>query len=248
MKIPFHRLVQQGVTGARLFASGPLKCRKLGYSLLSGKQGLEIGGPSVVFRKSCYLPIYDKVLSLDNLDFKRDTQWASHKDSYCFHRSKPAGQMYFGEGSDLRGIPDHSYDFLLSSHNLEHMANPIKALKEWQRVVKPGGSLVIVLPHYLHTFDRKRTPTTLQHMLKDFERSTGEDDLSHFDEVYTPPAKPSKAADEIRELLWNNVANRMIHHHVFDEFNSRQLLESAGLKLLAAETYPPYHIFLIAQL
>ena len=39
-----------------------------------------------------------------------------------------------------------SYDCVHSSHCLEHMHDPVAALKEWWALVKPGGYLVIVVP------------------------------------------------------------------------------------------------------
>jgi len=40
-----------------------------------------------------------------------------------------------------------SMDFVFSSHCLEHIEDYKKALKEWWRVVKPGGHLCLYLPH-----------------------------------------------------------------------------------------------------
>lgn len=42
--------------------------------------------------------------------------------------------------------PDQSFDRLIATHVLEHIPNPVAALREWDRVVKPGGLLSIVLP------------------------------------------------------------------------------------------------------
>ena len=42
---------------------------------------------------------------------------------------------------------DRSLDFVFSSHVLEHLSEPERALKEWQRVLKPGGVLFLYLPH-----------------------------------------------------------------------------------------------------
>jgi SAM-dependent methyltransferase len=38
------------------------------------------------------------------------------------------------------------YDFCFASHVLEHIANPLKALQGWIRIVKPGGHIILVLP------------------------------------------------------------------------------------------------------
>lgn len=42
--------------------------------------------------------------------------------------------------------PDSSVDRLIATHVLEHLPNPVNVLKEWNRVVKPGGIISIVLP------------------------------------------------------------------------------------------------------
>lgn len=52
--------------------------------------------------------------------------------------------------SDAQYIHEHRnnqyYDFVYSSHCLEHMANPFIALKNWSKLVKPGGYLIFVVP------------------------------------------------------------------------------------------------------
>ena len=51
-----------------------------------------------------------------------------------------------GNAQYLEGIPDNNYDFLHSSHCLEHMYDPHIALQNWVRVVKLGGHIVITIP------------------------------------------------------------------------------------------------------
>ena len=51
-----------------------------------------------------------------------------------------------GDAQYLEGVADNQYDFLYSSHCLEHMLDPTVALENWVRVVKPGGNLVIMIP------------------------------------------------------------------------------------------------------
>lgn len=48
----------------------------------------------------------------------------------------------------LKEFEDNSVDFIISRHSLEHLIDPVKALKEWHRVLKLGGKMIIVLPDY----------------------------------------------------------------------------------------------------
>ena len=51
------------------------------------------------------------------------------------------------DARDLRIFSDGSMDFVYSSHTLEHIVDYKAALKEWWRVVRIGGHLVLYLPH-----------------------------------------------------------------------------------------------------
>lgn len=41
---------------------------------------------------------------------------------------------------------DNSVDRIIATHVLEHVAEPVEALSEWVRVLKPGGVLSLILP------------------------------------------------------------------------------------------------------
>lgn len=51
------------------------------------------------------------------------------------------------EATDLSLFSDESMDGVFSSHCLEHVENYEGALREWWRVIKPGGHLTLYLPH-----------------------------------------------------------------------------------------------------
>lgn len=51
-----------------------------------------------------------------------------------------------GDAQYLHGVPDATFDFVHSSHCLEHMVDVGEALRNWLRVMKPGGYLVITVP------------------------------------------------------------------------------------------------------
>jgi hypothetical protein len=131
-------LLKRAIYRARVLTQGRLDCFRSVLLFVKDKIGIEIGGPSEVFQKGRGpLPIYDHIASLDNCDISRTTVWAVHSDAYTFSPHKAPGKTIFCDGSDLSRVADQSYDFILSSHNLEHFANPIKALREWKRVTRP---------------------------------------------------------------------------------------------------------------
>lgn len=50
-------------------------------------------------------------------------------------------------GGDAMKLPDCDYDFVHSSHSLEHLIDPVGALLHWKDCLKPGGVLFVYLPH-----------------------------------------------------------------------------------------------------
>lgn len=51
-----------------------------------------------------------------------------------------------GDAMLMAGVPDDSFDFVHSSHCLEHLVNPATALGHWLRIVKPGGYVIVTIP------------------------------------------------------------------------------------------------------
>jgi predicted SAM-dependent methyltransferase len=231
-----------------------VRSQKVFQTEVANRFGLEIGGPSSLFEDRGELPIYRYVAGLDNCVFSLDTVWEgtrSEGPTFSYDREKKNGFNFIREATHLRDIADDSYDFVLSSHSLEHTSNPVRALKEWMRVVKPQGAIIIILPEYRWTFDWKRQPTPVAHMIEDYERGTDETDLSHLPEILEyhdlsrDPGGQTQDAFHQRSLL--NFENRCLHHHVFDQSNSRGLLESVGLRVEVQELVKPYHIVLLAR-
>lgn len=60
-----------------------------------------------------------------------------------------------GDAQTLDGIADESFDFVYSSHCLEHLQMPHEALWNWFRVLKPGGHLIVCVPHR-DLYEKKR--------------------------------------------------------------------------------------------
>lgn len=232
----------------RLFFTA--NCYPLARERLAGKYGLEIGGPSYIFDTS--LPVYRHVQALDNCVFAEVTHWEGTRTAgatFRFDSGKRTGTNFITEGATLDGMDDAKYDFVLSSHNLEHLANPVKALQNWKRVMTPGGFLLLVLPDKHRTFDHRRPVTALDHLFDDYTRDVGEDDMTHVEEFVTLrdySRRPIPNSME-RACYRDNYHYRLVHHHVFDLPSAVKLLDSCEFKVLSAERLRPNHLIFFAQ-
>lgn len=52
-----------------------------------------------------------------------------------------------GDAQYLEGLESGMFDFVYSSHTLEHMTDIEVALQNWWRVLKNGGYLILYIPH-----------------------------------------------------------------------------------------------------
>lgn len=130
----------------------------LASTILQGLKGLEIGG-------SAHNPFYLDTLNVD---------WTDRLDTACKREEiKQCGETLkvdvIADGSHLP-FPDNHWDFVVSSQSLEHNWNVIGALKEWLRVVKPGGFVFVIFPHPERTPDKGRPRTKLSELI---ERNNG---------------------------------------------------------------------------
>lgn len=88
-------------------------------------KGLDIGcGP---------FKTYPHFIGVDNLHHNHEFGWDGKPDIVT-------------NADDLTLFATESMDFVFSSHTLEHMVDPRETLKEWFRVIKIGGYLVLYLP------------------------------------------------------------------------------------------------------
>ena len=73
---------------------------------------------------------------------------------------------------------------------LEHSPNPLKDLREWKRVLKKNGVIVILLPHGERTFDKGREITSYEHLLNDYLENAQHGDTFHKNEFFVVFLKP----------------------------------------------------------
>lgn len=63
-----------------------------------------------------------------------------------------------GDAQFLAGVPDESFDFVFSSHCLEHLEDVRVALSNWSRVLRTGGHVYVVVPDYT-LYEHHRWPS-----------------------------------------------------------------------------------------
>ena len=179
------------------------------------KFGVEIGGPS---RTGTI--IYENAISIDNVIFSKETVWSDHSDEYKYYDHK-TGKVIINDAVNISLVYSQVYDFVFSSHSLEHIANPLKAIKEWLRILKKGGYLIIIVPEKSACFDHKRNYSKFTTLLSQYEKNVGEDDLSTLPEILkNHDLSMDLPAGDLRSFTLrslDNFNNRCLHHYVYSD-------------------------------
>jgi SAM-dependent methyltransferase len=218
----------------------------------SNKTGIELGGPSNIFmnRPEGLLPIYSLAKLIDGINFNESTIWEGQIEkgkTYNYFENK-IGTQFIGEISLLSSYIFEKYDFVLSSHCLEHCANPLKVLYEIKRILVDKGLLLMVVPNKEFTFDHKREVTDIKHLINDFDNKTLESDLTHLDEILKyhdlELDKPAGDYENFKNRSLKNQENRCLHHHVFDLPLMIKIFKHTGFKVVFSGTEGIHHILL----
>jgi SAM-dependent methyltransferase len=125
----------------------------------------------------------------------------------------------------LAALGDGSQDFVIASHVLEHVAEPLGLLEDIHRTLRPGGIALVLLPDRRYTFDVRRQATPLSHLVDEYQRrvTVVDDDhikgflreLDDWDETLSP--------EEQGEVIQLH-RDRSIHVHCWTESEFMTLL------------------------
>jgi len=128
-------------------------------------------------------------------------------------------------------LPDGALDFIVANHVLEHVTSPIHALREWHRLLRDGGTLMLTLPDKRFTFDAPRKRTSLQHLIDDSRATSDprERNYAHLVEWATHVEKLSPGSDEWRRWIDDHYARGYaVHNHVWIARDILRLLIWSG--------------------
>jgi len=140
---------------------------------------------------------------------------------------------------------DDYFDVAASRHVLEHISNPIAAIIEWTRVLKPGGCLFISVPDRRKTKEHRRKLTAFEHFIEDFKNNVPEFDPSHEPEI-------RQAGCGI--IQHDRYENPHIHYHTYEIETLSRLLSYCGLELVSLSVadlgqlrFQPWDLILMAR-
>lgn len=178
-------------------------------------RGVEIGGPS-----GTGTVIYENAESLDNVIFSKETVWSSHDEDYNYYKNKK-GKVIINDAVHITQVKEDEYDFCFASHSLEHIANPLKAVREWLRILKKDGYIIIIVPEKSVCFDHKRDYSKFSTLVSQYEKNVGEDDLSTLPEILKnhdlSMDRPAGDIGSFTKRSLDNFNNRCLHHYVYND-------------------------------
>src|SRR5258708_2733742 len=138
------------------------------------------------------------------------------------------------DGERLSTLSDASQDFVIANHFIEHSQDPIGAVVNMLRVLKPGGVLYLAIPDKRCCFDSDRPVTPLAHLLRDHAEGPEWSRAQHFEEW---ARLVNKAGDDVEvekqaaELIEMDYS---IHFHVWTPFEMLELVRELR-KMVAFE-------------
>ena len=124
----------------------------------------------------------------------------------------------------LRAVESSSQDFVIASHVVEHLADPLAFLDDAHRVLRVGGVLLLLLPDRRCTFDCERDATPLDCVIRDHEVAATTPDDDHLLEFllgadqgpqFVIPDDPDERA---RLFAWHRERSIHVHCWTDDEF------------------------------
>lgn len=169
---------------------------KIAHQYLDGLKGIEIG------------PSAHNPFNIPGCLFV-DQYQPDNTHGYGSEQTRLAGKIQQVDViADASNLPfeDSSLDYIITSHLLEHIWDPIFCIKEWIRVLKPNGYILTIVPHRNRGLesDKTRDITSLNELI---ERNNNPDLNPNID----------------------------THHNVFIKENLKELFEYCKTKTIEIE-------------
>jgi predicted SAM-dependent methyltransferase len=168
--------------------------------------GIEIGA----LHQPLQVPLYTHVRYVDRLTVDEQRR---HYPELAQYQLAPVDII--ATADDLSVIDESSVDFVIANHLLEHIEDPITALCEFQRVLRPGGVVYLALPDKRLSFDRDRELTSVEHLLREHDEGPGTTRREHYLDWtrHVVRANPEDVENHAERLMADSYS---IHFHCWD--------------------------------
>lgn len=198
--------------------------KQLAYEYLVGR-GIEFGAlhnPLPIHRKKASVVYADRLTKLQALQRFPELKEVISPDLIIDF-----------DKDDISFLVNYDFDFFIANHFIEHVANPIRFLRDLSSVMKSGSILFLTVPNKEYTFDKKRGLTENEHLWQDYinnETNISDEHIEDFvlntgDKIGLP-ATPSE-----RKKIFNMHRGRSIHVHVWNRFSFDNFLNWINYKL-----------------
>lgn len=191
------------------------------YSLFmeKGMTGIEIGAAN----HPALLPPGVNVKYLDYVPPEQFKEW--------FNSSRDVSATIkvdiIDNASTLSKVADSSVDFIITNHVIEHFQDPLEALTNFFRVLKPGGYLFASLPDKRKSLDKKRPVTPFDHLLKDHLEGPAASLRPHVEEVAQLSMNFQTEAETTKFIEKTVAENMDVHFHVWTPLEFLNFLHRA---------------------
>ncbi|HEV7467767.1 MAG TPA: methyltransferase domain-containing protein [Candidatus Dormibacteraeota bacterium] len=208
-------------TAAAAPPAGQLAARELLTRFLSGS-GVEIGPGHVPLR-----------LPFGGASVRYVDRWQPEDNRSLFPELGEAAAGFVRpdvvanlDTDRLSALAGESQDFVVASHVLEHLAEPLGQLADIHRVLRPGGVALILLPDRRRTFDRDRSPTPLQHLVEEHRQGVTVVADDHVEDFLRGTGGWDDAWDEARRReVFELHRRRSVHAHTWSQDEFCEVLE-----------------------
>jgi len=205
--------------------------------IVKDKKVLEVGGPSILLNS-----LYQHVKSLDLLNHKESIEYFSMGNI-----PNNLNNIFYGDIVNDKTFIENNlfekFDLIVTSHVLEHIANPILALKNLKKCLVPNGIVLTIVPNKNECWDRVRDYTSWNHIIEDYNNNVSESDMTHIHES-SCMNRPNYYED-----IGDHNNPRIIHHHTFNVKTLSKTHEYVELKTIKCyiDIDEPLHIVYIGE-
>lgn len=201
---------------------------RLSHQHISGS-GIEIGG----LHAPLHVKIGVKVVYVDRVGHEELKQ--VHSDVVAIPNN-----LVIDNAETLATFADNSQDFVIANHVFEHTEDPIKTIKNWLRVLKPGGTIYAAIPDKRQTFDRKRNCTPFSHLMLDHLNGPEASRMDHYVDWFQNADFPDAGINVLGRAQDAFEKQANIHFHVWDHAGIIEMFDrfQASFGLIDLEIHP----------